>query len=88
MRKTFRDTQQALLAKSDPDHTFCNWFVLCREEATGVTSMPILGKVPTCKLCADFANAPVDGLCGRKSSKAGLQAGEEDLTLQEGKWVK
>lgn len=34
----------------------CAWFALCDNAATGTTSHPILGDVPTCPRCADFAS--------------------------------
>jgi hypothetical protein len=35
----------------------CQWFALCDREATGTTSHPILGEVPTCDRCAEFATS-------------------------------
>lgn len=33
----------------------CEWFLKCSNPATTVTPHPILGNVPTCQSCADFA---------------------------------
>lgn len=33
----------------------CEWFLRCTREATGTTSHPILGEVPTCDRCRVFA---------------------------------
>jgi hypothetical protein len=39
--------------------TICQWFTKCGRPATGVTSHPILGEVPTCARCRLFATEPV-----------------------------
>lgn len=31
----------------------CEWYALCENEADGVVDHPILGKVPTCRRCAE-----------------------------------
>lgn len=31
----------------------CDWFALCTNTADGHVAHPVLGKVPTCKRCAD-----------------------------------
>ena len=33
----------------------CEWFLLCTNPATGSTPHPVLGKVPTCDRCHQFA---------------------------------
>jgi hypothetical protein len=33
----------------------CQWFAGCGRPATGTTHHPILGDVPTCDRCAEFA---------------------------------
>lgn len=33
----------------------CEWFARCGRTATGTTPHPILGEVPTCDRCAEFA---------------------------------
>lgn len=35
--------------------TTCEWFALCGRPATGTTSHPVLGAVPTCDRCAKRA---------------------------------
>ncbi len=35
----------------------CQWFARCDNYATGLTSHPVLGVVPTCDRCAAFAEA-------------------------------
>lgn len=35
--------------------TYCEWFALCDRAATGTTPHPILGAVPTCDRCHEFA---------------------------------
>lgn len=34
---------------------FCEWFARCQRPATGTTRHPILGSVPTCDRCNEFA---------------------------------
>jgi hypothetical protein len=33
----------------------CEWFLLCTNPATGHTPHPVLGAVPTCNRCHQFA---------------------------------
>lgn len=35
----------------------CGWFAGCENDATGETPHPILGNVPTCDSCAEWATA-------------------------------
>lgn len=37
----------------------CRWFLKCENDATGTTPHPILGDVPTCDRCHDFATKPL-----------------------------
>lgn len=34
---------------------FCMWFAMCKNEATTMVAHPVLGSVPTCTSCAEFA---------------------------------
>lgn len=38
-----------------PDGQLCEWFALCLRPATGTVHHPVLGDVPTCDRCHDFA---------------------------------
>jgi hypothetical protein len=35
----------------------CMWFALCKNEAVTTVPHPILGDVPCCQRCADFATS-------------------------------
>jgi hypothetical protein len=37
----------------------CQWFLNCTREATTTAPHPILGDVPTCQKCHDFAAGEV-----------------------------
>lgn len=43
--------------KTSEDVRTCQWFALCRNPATGTTSHPIKGDVPTCERCHKFATS-------------------------------
>ena len=36
---------------------YCEWFLLCTNEATTTRRMPVLGDVPVCQQCADRADS-------------------------------
>jgi hypothetical protein len=38
-----------------PNDSVCQWFAGCGRPATGTTPHPILGDVPTCDRCSEFA---------------------------------
>lgn len=37
--------------------TLCAWFALCTRPAVTTVSHPVLGDVPCCQRCADFATS-------------------------------
>lgn len=37
--------------------TLCAWFALCTREAVTTVPHPVLGDVPCCQRCADFARS-------------------------------
>ena len=41
----------------EPSSESCKWFLLCENSATGTTPHPILGEVPTCDRCNEFASS-------------------------------
>jgi hypothetical protein len=38
---------------------YCQWFLLCTSPATGTTPHSVLGDVPTCDRCHQFATGAV-----------------------------
>ena len=42
-----------------PKPVTCQWFLRCGRVAVTTVAHPILGQVPCCQRCSDFANAPL-----------------------------
>ena len=41
--------------KKQSQTPYCQWFLLCTNPATGTTPHAVLGSVPTCDRCHEFA---------------------------------
>lgn len=41
------------VARQQNGDATCRWFLLCTEPTAGYVAHPVLGRVPTCKRCAD-----------------------------------
>jgi hypothetical protein len=54
-------TTSELVAEREALET-CQWFFLCRSEATAAVRHPILGLVPVCDRCVDKLDLPVSSV--------------------------
>lgn len=54
---------QPVTTSTDPEPLIdrCAWFARCTNPATGTTSHPVLGSVPTCDRCHTFATGQSRG---------------------------
>lgn len=57
----------------------CNWFALCPNQADGYVEHPVLGKVPTCRDCAERFELALRGYPTEPGYKISVFSDEDGL---------